>query len=92
MKFLIGGLITVDLVFKMLITFFSKFIHDLHNCLYTLVIPSMTDHQMLYETTLIIEQLHLNHSKRKVTITKFLYIGTSTILCEVARKYFVPNH
>lgn len=45
MKFLIGVLITVDLVFKMSITFFSsKFIHDLYSCIYTLVIPSMTVH------------------------------------------------
>lgn len=37
MKFLIGVLITVDLVFKMLIAFFlSKFISDLYKTIFTL--------------------------------------------------------
>lgn len=96
MKFLIGGFITVDLIFKMLITFFSVSLFmictklSLHfsdakfdrssNTLW-----NKAEHQ-------IIEQLHLSHSKRKATITKFLYIGTSTIPCEVARKIFFTDH
>lgn len=81
----------MDLVFKMFITFFffSKFIHDLYNCLYTLVIPSMTDHQ----TKLSVKSLNNCISITvRVNITTFLYIGTSTILHEVARKIFFTDH